>query len=286
MEEPVVLDAHGKHAQAVHFTRSSKLLVSTGQDAKVRLWSLPKLEPAGVFSGHTKCVYTLSFSPDEERLATVASDGTARIWSFPKGETLRVLEKTRFAIFSPDGESVATFDPKFRVALRDAATGETRWASEKIDARLFCLAFSPDGKLLLAGGAGAIHRLDAATGESRGSLRAHAPLVVSLRFSPDGKTLASTGADGTAQLWSARDFSKGLTISLGGAGYLQAVWSPDGKELAVSRDGVVEIFSTKDGKQLEKLEVPLKGVYGIAISPDGKWLANAAADGRVRVWRR
>jgi hypothetical protein len=35
-----------------------------------------------------------------------------------------------------------------------------------------------------------------------------------------------------------------------------------------------------------RTEVPVKGVYGLAISPDGRYLANAAADGKVRVWQR
>jgi len=30
----------------------------------------------------------------------------------------------------------------------------------------------------------------------------------------------------------------------------------------------------------------LKGLYGVAISPNGKYLANAASDGKVRVWDR
>ena len=42
---PLVLEAHGKHAQAVHFTRDGKRLVSSGQDAHVRVWSLPLTAP-------------------------------------------------------------------------------------------------------------------------------------------------------------------------------------------------------------------------------------------------
>lgn len=74
--EPFVIDAHGRHAQAVAFTKDGKLLVSTGQDACVRLWSVPGFEAAAVFEGHTNSVNSISFSPDSALLATGSTDGT------------------------------------------------------------------------------------------------------------------------------------------------------------------------------------------------------------------
>jgi WD40 repeat protein len=100
--EPTVLDAHGRHAQAVHFTRDGKTLVSAGQDARIRLWSVPDFAPAGELSGHAKSVNTLSFSPDEKLLATGASDPAVRLWSFPEGKTLHTLARQVHAVLSPD----------------------------------------------------------------------------------------------------------------------------------------------------------------------------------------
>ena len=58
--EPIVLDAHGRHAQAVAFTKDGKRLVGTGQDACVRLWSVPGFQAEGVFEGHAHSVNSLS----------------------------------------------------------------------------------------------------------------------------------------------------------------------------------------------------------------------------------
>ena len=83
--QPLVLEAHGKHAQAVQFTRDDNYLISVGQDAEIRLWHVPGFEPAGVISGHTKSVNAISLNRTESRMATVSSDGTARVWAFPGG---------------------------------------------------------------------------------------------------------------------------------------------------------------------------------------------------------
>src|SRR5690242_1595890 len=83
--EPIVIDAHGRHAQAVAFTKDGKCLVSAGQDACIRLWSVPGFQAAGVFEGHGNSVNSLSLSPDGSLLATGSTDGTVRIWSFPQG---------------------------------------------------------------------------------------------------------------------------------------------------------------------------------------------------------
>jgi hypothetical protein len=56
--------------------------------------------------------------------------------------------------------------------------------------------------------------------------------------------------------------------------------------VVVASDYLIQTFSLKDGKLLGRIELPVKGVYGLAVSHDGCYLANAAADGKVRVWER
>lgn len=279
-------DAHGKHAQAVAFSKDGTLLVSAGQDARVRLWRVGDWKPAGVFEGHAKSVNSIAFAPDGKRIATGSTDGTVRVFSFPRGETEGVLEGQVAAAFSPDGKRLATASAKASGAIWDAKTLAPIASSKKLGKRCLAVEFSGDGKTLFVGGEGPVHRIEAETGEIAGALEGHSVIVAALRRSPDGKTLASSGGDLHVRLFSIANGKEIAKAPLPGPGVMQLAWAPDGKSIAASVDGAIVFFAAASGKPLERVDVKLKGVYGIAISPDGRLLANAAADGHVRVWER
>jgi hypothetical protein len=284
--EPVVIDAHGKHAQAVHFTRDGKLLISVGQDACIRLWSVPDFRPAGVLEGHAKSVNTIALSPEEDLLATGSTDGTVRVWSFPQGKCLHILVKQVFGTFAPDGATLGTVSAKGRVVLWDARRGVERLTLPALDKRILGLAFAPDGATLLAGGTGPIHRVSLPEGVKQGELTGHKLAVTCVRFAPGGQLAASTGADGTLRFWSAADWSEVRRVELQACGVLQFAFAPQGETVTVAADHRIQTFAVHSGEPVGRLDLPLKGLYGVAISPDGRYLANAAADGKVRVWER
>jgi WD40 repeat protein len=284
--EPLLLNAHGRHAQAVAFSADGNWLVSTGQDACVRLWSVPGFRAEGVFEGHANSVNSLAFSPDGTLLATGSTDATVRVWSFPQGQCRHVLGKQATATFSPDGTQLATISVKGRIVLWDTQTGEEITTLPALDKRALALTFLPDAATLLVGGTGPIHRVRLPEGKKEGELVEHKGMVTCLRLTPDGQLLASTGADATLRLWSTRDWSEVWKVELRAAGVFQIAVAPQGDVVSVGADHLIQTFSLADGKLLGRLDVPVKGVYGVAISPDGRYLVNAAADGKVRVWRR
>src|SRR5579872_2878409 len=68
--------------------------------------------------------------------------------------------------------------------------------------RVYCVAFSPDGKTLASSGADATIKLwDVATGKITATLDEKTGHIQSVAFSPDGKTLASGSLNGTIKLW-------------------------------------------------------------------------------------
>jgi WD40 repeat protein len=68
----------------------------------------------------------------------------------------------------------------------------------------------------------------------------------------------------------------------------KVVFSPDGCYLASgSWDSTVKIWDVKTGKELKTLRGHAGFIYGLAFSPDSRWLATAsgsASHGEVKVW--
>jgi WD40 repeat protein len=282
--EPLVLAAHTRHAQAVTFTRTGRIMLSTGQDAQIRLWSVPGFKSVGAIVGHRNSVNSVAFSVDEQMLATSSSDGTVRVWSFPEGQCDQVFQKQTVARFSPTGKYLATLSTKGQVSLWDPRTGELVASADPVDRRAVALEFSPDERELLVGGTGTIHRLSVPGLSPLGDLAAHEAIVASLRVSPDGATLVSTGGPGSVRFWSTDGWRELGTVPLETPGGLAVAFAPNSSEVSVSVDFHIITLSVRDRAVTANRRVGAKGVYGLAYSPDGKYLANAAADGRVRVW--
>ena len=123
-------------------------------------------------------LYTCAFSADGQQLATADKTGRICLWDAASGNKLRQLDAPGFY----------TWDPKQRIH----SIGGTR-----------AVAFSPDGKQLVAGGIGTIGNIDHLDGPSRvevfeleGGKSEHVfsgdakGLVEQLLFHPEGKWLA------------------------------------------------------------------------------------------------
>ena len=151
------------------------------------------------------------------------------------------------------------------------------------DSFLNAIAWSPDGKMLAAGGNSTMIQLwDVRSGECVAMLEGE-DAVQTVAWSPDGKLLASGGSSGAIRLWHA-DTGECCGVLEGHVAKVQTVaWSPDGKTLASGGgDGAIRLWDIQNGGCSTMLEEDL--VQIVVWSPDGKLLASCGKKNNIQVW--
>ena len=217
-------------------------------------------------------VRSLSFNKDGSIAAGLTKEGI-RVWSVPDGRILHDFDKLQDGqqrpMISPCGQFLAV-NSSTGAKVYDLRTGsvsaELKAPPDK-PIRFISgdVAFSPDGELLAAANTYVINVWRIRNGELLHSFPADQPLkrhgywAITVAFSPDGRSLAT------------------------GSG----TWYTGGPDTA---GGITKIWDVGTGELLRQFPPQLDGIYGLAWSPDGKWLATGSGiyqrsdRAAVKVW--
>lgn len=320
----LTLKGHQGAMTAISFSADGKRLVTTSVDKTARVWDLENAGAAIRPLERSGLAWVARFSPDGQLIA--ASGGSSvRLWDAATGRLVRELsagDKSGIysVAFSPtdnrllavghggqaDVSHVALWDidAGTELARLPGATDVPGLPVGEHHRVVGALAFSPDGKYLVAG-FGEKRMLmngnlpmplkvwEVATRRLIRRLDGHTNYCVSLKFSRDGKLVASGSRDGTAILWSTATWNKAQTLQnpdrnslYSGRGMVEDVaFSPDGKTLALaSREATVQLWDVATGKPLETLKGHSSAVEAVAFSLDGRTLASGSVDQTVRLW--
>lgn len=152
------------------------------------------------------------------------------------------------------------------------------------------LAFSPEGKLLAAGGESSVCMINVEKQQMSSQIAHNTTAPYSwgwgLDIHPDGDTLAvSNGTE--IELWRISTGKQFLPPLFGHTESIrQVVFSPDGSLLAsAGDDDTIRLWDVFNGNLIGK---PIKGhtedIWALEFSPDGSLLASGSYDGSIRIW--
>jgi len=256
--------------------------VATGVEARM----IPSSKEYGAMSA-------VAYSPDGLQVASADADFVVRLWEVATGTLLHELRGGHslpvFALaFSPDGKFVASGSKDRSILLWDARRGGKPIRGYfGHDGFVSSVTFSPDCKRLVSGGSdGTIRFWDLETARQIKTLRGHANVVQPVRFSPNGKRLVSSSWNWRVRTWDASGDDRPLTRTVYNPNSAVS-YSPDGRRLAATGDGVIRVWDPSTGSEIGTLSDPSGKANpgpGLAYSPDGRHIASADWGDTVIIW--
>lgn len=254
-----VFEAHEGTICAVALFRDRQRMVTSSKDMTLRLWNMKNGTVLNTMKGHRSWVQCVVVSRDGQLMASCDHNGVLIAWNGETGERLRRPIQAhnkwicRIAL-SPDGTMLATGSSDMTAKIWSTENWQLQGNPIDCGSEVFCVRYSPSGRLLAIATMKDIRILDTRTRKCIANFKAHACAAIN---------------------------SNSWNVSL--------AWTPDGTRLLSGgsfRDPTIREWDTLTWDQVGE---PWSGhshiIYDIAVNSRGTLIASASHDNHVRLWR-
>lgn len=259
-------------------------------------------------------VNALAFTPDGKQLV-VGGHHELTIWAIDTGKLVKRVytraERAYALAFLPDGKlAVAGGRPgqegdvriyninakgkkEGDVEILDGANDKAVLVKHLFDVEdsVLCLAVSPDGKTLAAGGCDrAVRVFDLSGGVDKAKLEQtvenHADWVLGCALTADGKYLVTAGRDKTAKVWDLKAKESVVTFpEHQNIVYGVAIKADGSIGFSVGADKNIRTWKPNgEGKQVKAGGGHGDEIFKVIAAPKDALLATSSADKTVRLW--
>lgn len=298
------LPGHAGRILSLAFTPDRCVLASGGDDAIGRVWAISGSRPGerdAVRKAGDK-FHAVTFSPNSRWLALGSGSLNGLVWLLDvtekQSQDVAVLRGARGSVdalaFSPDGKLVAGGgeDKTLRVwEPTQGYSGTPRAVLVGHGGPIRAVVFAPNGQTLATAAQDSTVRVWNLS-RIRSSERAcipHPSEATAIAYSPDGSRLVAGCRDGVIRVWDLGSIKPGLRAELKGhTGAVRLVLvATDGRTLVSVGDGLQVInWDLSAGKAVCEWQVsPPATSASVAVTVDGRYLANGTAEGAVEIYR-
>jgi WD40 repeat protein len=227
-------------------------------------------------------------TPDGSSVLSGSSNMSVSVWDLTSGRRKFVMEGHSGEICavacSSDGRRAVSGGHDSKLIYWDLTTGKSLQTYEA-GASLHGVAFSSDGKQVVAGCGHAAILWDVGSGTVLKTFEGHLDVVRGVSFCLSGTAVLTASYDHSVRVWDVASGKEKLKF----LGHRGGVWcvacSPDGKTAASGgQEKQIVLWDVASGEVLRKIGPVGGNLYYVSFSADGKYLLSDAASPGAGIW--
>ncbi|PHT26195.1 Katanin p80 WD40 repeat-containing subunit B1 [Capsicum baccatum] len=268
--------------------KSSRVLLTGGEDHKVNLWAIGKPNAMLSLSGHSSGIDSVSFDSSEVLVAAGAASGTIKLWDLEEAKIVRTLTGHRSNCisldFHPFGEFFASGSLDTNLKIWDIRRKGCIHTYKGHSRGVNVIRFTPDGRWVVSGGEDTTVKLwDLTAGKLLHDFKCHEGQIQCIDFHPHEFLLATGSADRTVKFWDLETFEL-----IGSAGPETSVvrcmtFNPEGRTLLCGLHESLKVCSWEPIRCHDTVDVGWSRLSDLNIH-DGKLLGCSYNQSCVGVW--